>query len=132
VKPLALSLINAAAMALIQGLSRLASPDAEVDLMALRYTPEMRLARALSAALTLACSARSGFAASGCKPALAQLAVCETAIAFAIDAMRSRRLEAASVMQDLAMSAGCERKGRPILFPDAWIAAAALQLNIPR
>jgi toxin FitB len=26
---------------------------------------------------------------------------------------------------------GCERKGRPISFPDAWIAAAALQLNIP-
>ncbi|MGA3236006.1 MAG: PIN domain-containing protein [Bryobacteraceae bacterium] len=26
---------------------------------------------------------------------------------------------------------GCERKGRPISFADAWIAAAALQLNIP-
>jgi tRNA(fMet)-specific endonuclease VapC len=26
---------------------------------------------------------------------------------------------------------GCERKGRPITFADAWIAAAALQLNIP-
>jgi predicted nucleic acid-binding protein len=26
---------------------------------------------------------------------------------------------------------GCERKGRPISFPDAWIAAAALQFNIP-
>jgi predicted nucleic acid-binding protein len=26
---------------------------------------------------------------------------------------------------------GCEKKGRPISFPDAWIAAAALQLNIP-
>jgi predicted nucleic acid-binding protein len=25
----------------------------------------------------------------------------------------------------------CEKKGRPISFPDAWIAAAALQLNIP-
>ena len=26
---------------------------------------------------------------------------------------------------------GCEKKGRPITFADAWIAAAALQLNIP-
>jgi len=26
---------------------------------------------------------------------------------------------------------GCEKKGRSISFPDAWIAAAALQLNIP-
>lgn len=26
---------------------------------------------------------------------------------------------------------GCEQKGRPISFPDAWIAAAALQLNVP-
>src|SRR4051794_30813132 len=25
----------------------------------------------------------------------------------------------------------CERKGRPITFADAWIAAAALQLNVP-
>ncbi len=25
----------------------------------------------------------------------------------------------------------CEKKGRPISFPDAWIAAPALQLNIP-
>jgi tRNA(fMet)-specific endonuclease VapC len=25
----------------------------------------------------------------------------------------------------------CERKGRPIAFADAWIAAAALQLNVP-
>ena len=25
----------------------------------------------------------------------------------------------------------CETKGRPISFPDAWIEAAALQLNIP-
>jgi predicted nucleic acid-binding protein len=25
----------------------------------------------------------------------------------------------------------CEQKGRPITFADAWIAAAALQLNIP-
>jgi predicted nucleic acid-binding protein len=24
-----------------------------------------------------------------------------------------------------------QKKGRPISFPDAWIAAAALQLNIP-
>ena len=26
---------------------------------------------------------------------------------------------------------GSERKGRPITFADAWIAAAALQLNVP-
>ena len=26
---------------------------------------------------------------------------------------------------------GCEKKGRPISFPDAWIAASGLQLNIP-
>jgi len=26
---------------------------------------------------------------------------------------------------------GCGRKGRPIAFADAWIAAAAVQLNIP-
>lgn len=26
---------------------------------------------------------------------------------------------------------GCERKGRPITFADAWIAAAALQLSVP-
>jgi predicted nucleic acid-binding protein len=26
---------------------------------------------------------------------------------------------------------GCERKGRPISFADAWIAATAVQLNIP-
>jgi hypothetical protein len=26
---------------------------------------------------------------------------------------------------------GCEKKGRPITFADAWIAAAALQLNVP-
>jgi predicted nucleic acid-binding protein len=25
----------------------------------------------------------------------------------------------------------CERKGRPISFADAWIAAAAVQLNVP-
>jgi hypothetical protein len=78
---------------------------AEVDLMAPRYTPEMRLARALMAALTLACSAHSGFAESGCKQALAQLAVCETANALAVDAVRSRRLEAISVMQDVANGA---------------------------
>lgn len=29
------------------------------------------------------------------------------------------------------VKSGCERKGRPISFPDAWIAAAALQLQIP-
>ena len=26
---------------------------------------------------------------------------------------------------------GCERKGRPISFADAWVAAAAVQLNVP-
>lgn len=26
---------------------------------------------------------------------------------------------------------GCERKGRPITFADAWVAAAALQLGVP-
>ena len=26
---------------------------------------------------------------------------------------------------------GCEKKGKPISFADAWIAAAAVQLNIP-
>jgi predicted nucleic acid-binding protein len=26
---------------------------------------------------------------------------------------------------------GCEKKGRPITFADAWIAAAALQLGVP-
>jgi len=26
---------------------------------------------------------------------------------------------------------GCEKKGRPIAFADAWIAATALQLNVP-
>src|ERR1700687_3799675 len=26
---------------------------------------------------------------------------------------------------------GCEEKGRPITFADAWIAAAAVQLNLP-
>jgi len=26
---------------------------------------------------------------------------------------------------------GCDRKGRPIAFADAWIAAAAVQLNVP-
>jgi predicted nucleic acid-binding protein len=29
------------------------------------------------------------------------------------------------------IKSGCERKGRPITFADAWIAAAALQLNAP-
>ena len=26
---------------------------------------------------------------------------------------------------------GCEKKGRPITFADAWIASAAVQLNVP-
>jgi cell division protein FtsI/penicillin-binding protein 2 len=67
--------------------------------------PSQRLASALLTVLTVACSARGGFAASGCKEALAQLAVCETANVMAIDAMRSRRLEALSVMQDVATGA---------------------------
>ena len=29
------------------------------------------------------------------------------------------------------IKSGCEKKGRPISFPDAWTAAAALQLKIP-
>jgi predicted nucleic acid-binding protein len=29
------------------------------------------------------------------------------------------------------VKAGCEGKGRPITFADAWIAAAAVQLNVP-
>jgi tRNA(fMet)-specific endonuclease VapC len=28
------------------------------------------------------------------------------------------------------IKSGCEKKGRPITFTDAWIAAAALQLNV--
>jgi predicted nucleic acid-binding protein len=28
------------------------------------------------------------------------------------------------------IKSGCERKGRPIAFADAWIAAAAMQLNV--
>ena len=29
------------------------------------------------------------------------------------------------------IKSACEKKGRPIMFADAWIAAAALQLNVP-
>ena len=29
------------------------------------------------------------------------------------------------------IKSGCEKKGRPITFADAWIAAAALQLSVP-
>ena len=29
------------------------------------------------------------------------------------------------------IKSGCEKKGRPITFADAWIAASAVQLNIP-
>jgi cell division protein FtsI/penicillin-binding protein 2 len=64
-----------------------------------------RLAIILMAALTLACSVHGGFAAPSCKEALAQFAVCDAANTFAIDAMRSRRLEAVSVMQDVASGA---------------------------
>jgi predicted nucleic acid-binding protein len=29
------------------------------------------------------------------------------------------------------IKSSCEKKGRPITFADAWIAAAAIQLNVP-
>jgi predicted nucleic acid-binding protein len=29
------------------------------------------------------------------------------------------------------IKSGCEKRGRPITFADAWIAAAAVQLNVP-
>jgi tRNA(fMet)-specific endonuclease VapC len=29
------------------------------------------------------------------------------------------------------IKSGCDKKGRPIAFADAWIAAAAMQLNVP-
>jgi len=29
------------------------------------------------------------------------------------------------------IKSACDRKGRPIKFTDAWIAAAAVQLNVP-
>ena len=29
------------------------------------------------------------------------------------------------------IKSNCERKGRPITFADAWIAAAAIQLSMP-
>ncbi len=29
------------------------------------------------------------------------------------------------------IKSGCEKKGRPITFADAWIAASALRLNVP-
>jgi tRNA(fMet)-specific endonuclease VapC len=29
------------------------------------------------------------------------------------------------------IKSNCEKKGRPIMFADAWIAAAAVQLNVP-
>jgi len=29
------------------------------------------------------------------------------------------------------IKSGCEKKGRPLTFADAWIAASAVQLNIP-
>jgi predicted nucleic acid-binding protein len=29
------------------------------------------------------------------------------------------------------IKSGCDKKGRPIAFADAWIAAAAVQLNVP-
>lgn len=56
-------------------------------------------------ALAIAGSAAIGAEASGCKEALAQHAVCESANAVAIDAMRKRGLEAAMVMQDVSNGA---------------------------
>jgi len=29
------------------------------------------------------------------------------------------------------IKSACEKKGRPITFADAWVAAAAVQLNVP-
>ena len=29
------------------------------------------------------------------------------------------------------IKSGCDKRGRPIAFADAWIAAAAIQLNVP-
>ncbi|HYM12309.1 MAG TPA: penicillin-binding transpeptidase domain-containing protein [Bryobacterales bacterium] len=57
------------------------------------------------AVLMLACSARMGIAAPGCREALAQHAVCEPANKLAAGAMRSSRLEAVSVMQDVGSGA---------------------------
>lgn len=57
------------------------------------------------ATLAIAWPSRCGFAASGCKEALAEHAVCESANVVAIDAMRKRGLEAVSVMQDVSTGA---------------------------
>jgi predicted nucleic acid-binding protein len=29
------------------------------------------------------------------------------------------------------IKSGCEKRGRPITFADAWLAAAAVRLNVP-
>jgi len=60
---------------------------------------------AITFALAIASSAASGAGASGCKEAPAQRAVCESANAIAIGAMRKRGVEAASVMQDVSTGA---------------------------
>jgi hypothetical protein len=63
------------------------------------------LTKAWMAALILACSTRGGSPEAGCKQALAQLAVCEAADMAALDTMRSRHLEAVTVVQDVASGA---------------------------
>jgi len=67
--------------------------------------PLQRVARTLIAAIVLGCSAGGALAASGCKDALARLAVCTAANAFAIDTISRRHLEAVSVMQDVVTGA---------------------------
>jgi cell division protein FtsI/penicillin-binding protein 2 len=64
-----------------------------------------RFARTLIVAIAIGCVARGGRAASGCKDALARLVVCGPANTFALDTMRRRRLEADTVMQDVATGA---------------------------
>ena len=56
-------------------------------------------------ALTIALLPRVEAAASGCHDALAQHAVCEPANALAVDEMKSRGVEAAVVVQDVASGA---------------------------
>lgn len=63
------------------------------------------LAGKMIAAIALACSVPSGLLADSCKDALAHGAVCEAANSFAIDRMRTRHLEAISVVQNVATGA---------------------------
>jgi hypothetical protein len=53
----------------------------------------------------LACSGHVLFADAGCKEALAQDSVCETANAFATNVMKSRHLIAVSVVQKVGSGA---------------------------